>query len=108
MRTALFLLLFTSPLAAQGDASPYVPLNHWAMPYVEHLIARGRVVDPTPLTRPFREADLLRALEGADSAHLSEAERRVVGQIKDERRRRERGPTARLDIHAGVAAGSPA
>src|SRR5437867_9743226 len=34
-------------LAAQ-EASPYVPLQHWAMPYVEHLIATGVVADPTP------------------------------------------------------------
>lgn len=108
MRTALFLLLLTSPLAAQGDASPYLPLNHWAMPYVEHLIARGRLTDPSPLTRPFREADLLRALEGADSARLSPAEWSVVGKIKAELTRRERGPTARLDLHAGAAASSHA
>ena len=78
------------------------------MPYVEHLIARGRLVDPTPLTRPFREADLLRSLEGADSARLSGGEWRVVAQIKDDLRRRERGPTARLELHAGVAASSHA
>src|SRR5258705_10141606 len=108
MRTALFLLLFTSPLAAQGDASPYVPLDHWAMPYVEHLIARGRIVDPTPLTRPFREADLLRALEAADSARLRTAEWDVVKKAIAELRRRERGPTARLDLHAGIAASSHA
>src|SRR6185436_2262460 len=68
----------------------------------------GRMVDPTPLTRPFREADLLRALEGADSARLSGAEWRVVAQIKNELRRRERGPTARLDLDAGIAASSHA
>jgi len=78
------------------------------MPYVEHLIARGRLTDPTPLTRPIREADLLRALEGADSTRLSAAEWSVVGKIKTELARRERGPTARLDLHAGVAAGSHA
>src|SRR6185436_13420009 len=111
MRTALFLLLvILAPwrLAAGQDASPYVPLTHWAMPYVEHLISRGRMVDPTPLTRPFREADLLRALEGADSARLSGAEWRVVAQLKNELRRRERGPTARLDLDAGIAASSHA
>ena len=78
------------------------------MPYVEHLIARGQLTDPTPLTRPFREADLLRALEGADSARLTAAEWRVVRQIKTDLTRRERGPTARLDLHAGIAAASHA
>ena len=110
MRTALFLLLLPSLAIAQapGDASPYLPLNHWAMPYVEHLIARGRLTDPTPLTRPFREADLLRALEAADSARLNAAEWAVVGKLKDELTRRERGPTARLDLDAGLAARSHA
>ena len=110
MRAVLLLLLAPTLAVAQapGDASPYLPLNHWGMPYVEHLIARGRLVDPTPLTRPFREADLLRALEGADSARLSGAEWRVVAQLKNELRRRERGPTARLDLDAGIAASSHA
>ena len=106
MRTALFLLLFTAPLAAQGDATPYVPLSHWGMPYVEHLIARGRLVDPTPLTRPLREADLLRALEAVDSSRVTNAEWRVVRRLVGELTRRERGPMARLDLHAGAAAGS--
>jgi hypothetical protein len=108
MRTALFLLLLPSLAIAQapGDASPYLPLNHWAMPYVEHLIARGRLVDPTPLTRPFREADLLRALEAVDSSRVTSAEWRVVRRLVGELTRRERGPMARLDLHAGAAAGS--
>src|SRR6266516_2815009 len=110
MRAVLFLLLLPSLAFAQapGDASPYVPLNHWAMPYVEHLIARGRLVDPTPLTRPFRAADLLRALEAADSARLTTAEWDVVRHLTNELTRRERGPTARLDLHAGGAAASHA
>ncbi len=95
-------------MASAQDATPYVPLDHWAMPYVEHLIARGRIVDPTPLTRPFRETDLLRALEAADSARLSAAEWSVVQRVVTELRRRERGPTARLDIHAGARASSHA
>ncbi len=85
-----------------------MPLQWWGTAYVEHLIARGRLVDPTPLTRPFREADLLRALEGADSARLTRAEWRVVAQLKNELQRRERGPVARLDLHAGIAASSHA
>src|SRR3989449_11400421 len=58
-------------LAAQ-EASPYVPLQHWAMPYVEHLIAAGVIADPTPLTRPFRRGDLARALWAADTAQVNE------------------------------------
>ena len=107
MRTALFLLVAAAPLAAQ-DASPYVPVTWWGSAYVEHLIARGRIADPAPLTRPFREADLLRALDAADSAALTRAEWRVVQRLRVELRHRERGPTARLELHAGVAAASHA
>jgi hypothetical protein len=109
MRTALFLLLLASPALAQ-DASPYLPLSHWAMPYVEHLIARGRLTDPTPLTRPFRESDLLRALAAADSAGggLTGPEWRVVRRLSAELTRHERGPAARVDVHAGLAASSHA
>src|SRR6266516_1607308 len=101
MRAVLFLLLLPSLAFAQapGDASPYVPLNHWAMPYVEHLIARGRLVDPTPLTRPFRAADLLRALEAADSARLTTAEWDVVRHLMTELTRREVANDIRSEEH---------
>src|ERR1700694_4664028 len=67
MRTALFLLLLAPAGAMAQEASPYVPISYWGTPYVEHLIARGRMVDPTPLTRPFRADVLLRALDAVDS-----------------------------------------
>ena len=82
-RSALLVCLaavLPSSVAAQG-ASPYVPLHHWAMPYVEHLIARGALADPTPLTRPLHADDLVRALEAADTTRLNTAERRMVRDI---------------------------
>ena len=60
------------------EPSPYLPLAHWATPYVEHLIALGVIDDPTPLTRPFIQADVARALERADTARLGAGGRRVV------------------------------
>ncbi|MGH9893482.1 MAG: hypothetical protein ACREA0_16130, partial [bacterium] len=80
MRSSSLLLalsLFPLSLPAQ-DASPYVPLQHWAMPYVEHLIAAGKLVDPTPLTRPLRRGDVVRGLEAMDTLRLSGGGRRVV------------------------------
>ena len=74
------MMLVSAPLVAQG-ASPYVPLHHWAMPYVEHLIARGVLADPAPLSRPLHADDLVRALEATDSARLNSAERRIVRDI---------------------------
>src|SRR2546427_13033479 len=70
---ALFLLLpatllfGSAPLGAQ-QASPYVPIDSWVMPYVEHLIRAGVVADPDPLTRPLRRAAIAEALAGADTA----------------------------------------
>ncbi|MBL8986021.1 MAG: hypothetical protein JNJ80_07110, partial [Gemmatimonadetes bacterium] len=64
MRFLLVLLLAAAgPLAAQG--SPFVPLDHPLLPLAEYLIARGDVADPSPMIRPFRRADLIRAIEAA-------------------------------------------
>src|SRR5437667_8592084 len=101
------LALAGTPLAAQ-EAWPYVPLSHWSMPFLEHLITAGRLVDPTPLTRPFRTDQVLRALDAVDSTTVTRAEWAVVRQVRSDLTRQERGPTARLDVHAGVAAGSHA
>ena len=82
-RSALVVCLVAwrpAALVAQG-ASPYVPLHHWAMPYVEHLVARGVLADPAPLSRPLHADDLVRALEATDSARLNNAERRIVRDI---------------------------
>lgn len=110
MRLSLVLFICLPGVAAAQDASPYVPFSWWGTAYVEHLIARGRLVDPTPLTRPFRQADLLRALEATDSADLTRGEWDAVRRMRAELAggRRELGPRARLDVHAGVAAASHA
>jgi len=108
MRTALFLLLLAPAGAMAQEASPYVPISYWGTPYVEHLIARGRMVDPTPLTRPFRADVLLRALDAVDSASVTGAEWRVVAQLRSDLHRKFRGPSARMDFHAGVAGSSHA
>jgi len=104
---ALLLLLAGAPLAAQ-EASAYVPLSWWGTPFIEHLIARGRLADPTPLTRPFRATDLLRTLDAVDSTVVTSGEWTVVRQMRGDLRRTQRGPSARLDVHAGVAASSHA
>ncbi len=96
-------------LAAQ-DASPYVPISYWATPYLEHLIARGAVEDPTPLTRPFVQADVVRVLARADTARLNAAERRVVRDILADLTRDNPGakPWVRADASVALAAASQA
>src|SRR5437867_13317577 len=108
MRTTFLLLLLAPAGAVAQEASPYVPLSWWGTPFVEHLIARGRLVDPTPLTRPFRAADLLRALEAVDSARVTGAEWDVVRQMQNDLRRHGRRPVAGPRLHSRIAGATPA
>src|SRR6266853_2215392 len=85
MRAFLLLLvgglsLRAATLAAQ-DASPYVPLSHWATPYIEHLISAGVIADHTPLTRPLRRRDVVSALAGLDTAAVSRRVRPVLRRL---------------------------
>jgi hypothetical protein len=89
--------------------SPYLPRAHWATPYLEHLIARGAIEDPTPLTRPFVLADVVRVLEHADTTRLGSAGRRVVQAMLAELRRPSDGKAwARADGDISAAAASQA
>ncbi len=105
MRALLILTFCAGPLAGQ-QASAYVPLDHWTMPYVEHLIASGVLADPTPLTRPLREADLVRALRGVDTLTTSGAVtatvRRLLAAFTSGQREEE--SRYRLDGNLGLAA----
>jgi hypothetical protein len=92
-----------APLVSQ-TAAPYVPLSYWGTPYVEHLIAAGKMVDPSPLTRPFRSDDLLRALEAMDSTTLRRGEWSVVRAMRRDLRRHENGPWGQVDADVGAAA----
>jgi len=110
MRAAGGTLLFVTtisaaPLTAQ-TASPYVPLHHWAMPYVEYLISAGVMADPTPLTRPLKQADVVLALEGVDTIHLGGPTKATIRRLLREFRPRVRGPRYRVELGAGLAAAS--
>ena len=94
-------------LAAQ-EASPYVPLQHWAMPYVEHLITTGVVADPTPLTRPLKRSDLARALQAADTTRLSRAARATVRRLLTEFGGHRAAPSFRIEGTLGAAAATQA
>ena len=106
--TLTFVLsLAGAPLAAQ-EASPYLPLSHWSTPFVEHLMAAGRMADPSPLARPFKVQDVVRALEAVDSNVVTGPEWAVVKQIRSDLTRKMRGPSARMDVHAGLTGSSHA
>src|SRR3989442_13738922 len=111
MRVAGALFLFVTsfsaaPFAAQ-TVSPYVPLHHWSMPYLEYLISGGVIADPTPLTRPLKQADLVLALEAADTIHIPAAPRVTIRQLLREFRPRLQEPRYGVDLGAVVSAASP-
>ena len=89
-------------LAAQ-EASPYLPIGHWATPYLEHLIAARVIDDPSPLTRPFRRGDVLRALETVDTVRLSRATLATVRRLKAALTTGQREPYVSVDGGAGAA-----
>ena len=100
---AVLILLRAAPLGAQS-ASPYVPIDHWAMPFVEHLITAGVIVDPTPLTRPLRQRDLADALGAADTSKLSPSLRATVRRLLHEWG----AATPQAYFHAEMSAGAAA
>jgi len=86
------------------DASPYIPVQDWTMPYVEHLIAAGVLEDPTPLTRPLRRADVVRALDAVDTLRLGTAVTATVRRLRAALEDDVRGPRVRVSGGLGVAA----
>jgi len=108
MRARVVFLLATCLLdpyrLAGQEASPYVPLAHWAMPYVEQLISTGVLEDPTPLTRPLKQVDLVRALKRADTTNLGAAATATIRRLHAEFKPHVRGPRYRVDLNGGLAA----
>jgi hypothetical protein len=114
MRLRLVILTATCLLVAPAltggamlagqQASPYVPLDDWTMPYVEHLIATGVIPDPAPLTRPLRRADLLRALESVDTLQLSPALLATLRRLHAAFASHQAGPHFRVAGGLGAAA----
>ena len=109
MGRLVFALTFACAAShAAQEASPNVPINHWSTPNVEHHIASGRMADPSPLSRPLKVDELLRALSAVDSTVVTGSEWRVIKTIRSEFTRTMRGPSARIDIDAGIAGSSHA
>ncbi len=70
-----------TPARVAAQASPYLALDDSRLALIEHLITRGEIADPSPMIRPFRRVDILRALEAADSAPESR-NGRVIHQLR--------------------------
>ena len=104
---ALLLLATATPAIAHAQhGSPYVPLDHWAMPWVEHLIAIGAMADPDPLTRPLRRDAVRRALATVDTI-VSHA--RLAPLVRDLRRALPGDPADPgylVGVQAGITSGT--
>src|SRR5262245_32279589 len=79
---AAVLLGALAPARGAAQSSPYLPLDDPRLPLLEHLIARGDIADPSPLVRPFRRADALRALAHADTG--SDASAAIIRHLREE------------------------
>lgn len=103
------IIALVSPpgLAAQG-ASPYLPLDHRAMPFIEHLIRAGVLEDPLPLTRPLRRTDVLRVLARADTSAVGSAGRDMVRALHGALSDLEGIPRFRFEMYGGGGAGTAA
>jgi hypothetical protein len=81
---AAVLLGALAPARGAAQSSPYIPLDDPRLPLLEHLIARGDIADPSPMVRPFRRADALRVLAGADTA--GERSAALIRRLREELR----------------------
>jgi hypothetical protein len=99
---AAVLLGALAPARGAAQSSPYLALDDPRLPLIEHLIARGDITDPSPLVRPFRRADALRALAGADTAGVTSAA--LIRRLREELREPADSGTWLLAARAGAQA----
>ncbi|MGH7579840.1 MAG: hypothetical protein ACREM9_06690, partial [Gemmatimonadales bacterium] len=98
---AAVLLGALAPVRGAAQSSPYLPLDDPRLPQLEYLIARGDIADPSPMVRPFRRADALRVLAGADT---NEATAALIQHLRQELEE----PSDSIGWRAGVRVGGQA
>lgn len=93
-----------SERAAPASASPYLSLDHWSYPALDLWIARGDIVDLSPMTRPYRISEVVRAIRKLRRGRLSPTETEIRDRILHEL-----APSARGDgdirVDLGLEAG---
>ena len=99
---AAVLLGALAPVRGGAQSSPYLPLDDPRLPLLEHLIARGDIADPTPMVRPFRRADALRVLAGADTS--GEASSALIRRLREDLREPADSQRWRVVARAGIQA----
>lgn len=70
------------PVRARAPAaSPYLSLDHWAYPALELWIARGDITSLSPMTRPYRISDVVRAVAALRPRGLSATEAELRARL---------------------------
>ena len=101
---AVVVQLFVSAgLAGAQNASQYIPIEHWTMPFIEHLIQVGIISDPDPLTRPLRRGDVVRALHSVDATQTSEAARGTIEMLLSEHNPPDAAEHVRVEAYVGAS-----
>ena len=77
--------IILAPALLSAQASPYIPLDDPRLPLIEHLITRGDIEDPSPMVRPFRRVDLLRAIDSSQLDSTSASGRLALALREDYR-----------------------
>ncbi len=95
-------------LAGAQNASQYIPIEHWTMPFIEHLVQVGVISDPDPLTRPLRRGDVLHALRNADAADMSAATRETIRRLVSELAAPNTPAHVRVESYVGASWGTHA
>ncbi len=78
----LLVLVAGRPTTVQAQGSPYIPIDDPRLARFERLVDRGAIADPSPLVRPFTEAQAVAALRAlhrrASAADSAEARSLLV------------------------------
>ena len=81
----LLAVVVGRPATVQAQGSPYIPIDDPRLARFELLVDRGAIADPTPLVRPFTEAQAvaaLRALHRRASAADSAEARSLLAAVE--------------------------
>lgn len=80
----VLVVVGATPLGGQALSSQsYLPLDHWATPFLEHLVVRGAIADPSPMVRPWVVGEIVAALDQADATALSFGEEQTLRRIEN-------------------------
>ena len=104
LAAAVVLAGALAPPCARAQASPYLPLDDPRLPLLQHLIVRGDIEDPSPMVRPFRRADALRALADADTAADAEGSAALIRALRASLEELPGDQTWRVAARAGAQA----